>query len=147
VPLPDRALGELACQLISRLHFCVTVQAYYLPVLQHLAGVLPNHLTTPLVVMLLCTGEFRPPRHRASSVRIDSQDIAQRVRHTSVVLSVESCSGLGHHRLTTDRARVAHHMCTTVVARSARAPACRPGAAAGPAQRLWATAGRAAWAL
>jgi hypothetical protein len=84
---------------------------------------LESSLATPTVLphgMSLRAGEFRPPWRHASLVWVVSRDFTRWVRRTFVVLFVESCSSLGHHRLTVGHARGAHCVCSTTAARTLR---------------------------
>jgi hypothetical protein len=52
----------------------------------------PTTLLPSLTGMSLCTSELRPPCRRASPVQVQSQDIARRVHHMSVMAMVKTCS-------------------------------------------------------
>jgi hypothetical protein len=63
--------------------------------------------TTPLSSLTgtsFCAGELRPPRRRASPMRVGSRDHARRVRRSSVSRVVKTYYGLGHCLLIIDRA-------------------------------------------
>jgi hypothetical protein len=56
----------------------------------------PTTPSSSLTSTLLCVGELRPPRRRASLGRDGSRDHARWVRRTSMSRVVKTCSGLGH---------------------------------------------------
>jgi hypothetical protein len=104
--------------------------------------------TTPpfsLAGMSLHAGDLRPPRRRASPVRVGSRDIARRVRRTSVIDTMKTCSPVSH------RQAAAGHAMHVPCPRSRRAGLCRGvpwprsgRASVGRPSRCWAPASQAA---